>query len=453
MALQSVLLPDELLLMIFSSLPLQDIKSLRLVSRHFHSCSSQFLFWSLNITSAERSLHFYKEISSDSLFRRGISKIVYNTRLSSPSPGEHDELLPHEQHEGLRSPAPDAFDQCCKVYDLLCDGIPHLPMLREITITDRILEPSPNPSVAKHFIDSTDTNQRRIRNGELGLFILLRALSEVQCRPRTFRISLQSFIAGIPSAPAPQAATTIENHYGIGYGSRYSPTLFDRWLTTAPSIFQDLHHLSIITQSTDYHTGIESSSSFICNLCAFISTAGQHLYILEVAIQETLPPEVRLDTMLFSTSLFSLTPTAFPFLRKLMLKGVPMEGFALIAFLSRQLALKELLLQEVRLTRGSPDWVAIVDDLGLLLGVQFEGGKSKRTRSGKPRRKKKKNEIKDAVPMERISLELERCFEPGDGPGGREVSIGSRDLRRFFKGREDNPLRTCYESFVRVAVL
>ncbi len=51
-----------------------------------------------------------------------------------------------------------------------------------------------------------------------------------------------------------------------------------------------------------------------------------------------------------------------------------MEGFALVAFLSRQSALEKLRLQEVRLIRNSSDWVGIVDDLCLVLGAQFEAG-------------------------------------------------------------------------------
>ena len=116
-----------------------------------------------------------------------------------------------------------------------------------------------------------------------------------------------------------------------------------------------------------------------------------------------------------------------------------MEGFSLVAFLSRQSALEELRLQEVRLTQLSPDWAAIVDDLCLLLGVQFQAGKGK---SGKRAR------VKGMVPMERIQLQLESVFEPSDEARERGVSIGAADLRGYFAGREDNPLRSCYECFV-----
>lgn len=168
MTLQSVFLPDELLLMIFSYLLLQDIKCLRLVSHEFHSCSSQFLLWSLNISSADRSLHFYKNISSDNLFRKGISKVIYNTQLRPASTGERDKLFPSGQYEELQHPAPDAFDQCYSVYDLLCYGIPRLPMLHEINITDRILQ-SPISSSTTPSLISTSIDERRTRNGELSL--------------------------------------------------------------------------------------------------------------------------------------------------------------------------------------------------------------------------------------------------------------------------------------------
>lgn len=38
-------------------------------------------------------------------------------------------------------------------------------------------------------------------------------------------------------------------------------------------------------------------------------------------------------------------------------------------------------------------------------------------------------------------------FEPGDIGRERGVSIDSSQLRGYFQGREDNPLRSCYESF------
>ncbi|PMD60855.1 uncharacterized protein K444DRAFT_628889 [Hyaloscypha bicolor E] len=171
MALQSMLLPDEILLMIFSHLPLQDIKCLRLVCHCFLDCFSQFLLWSLGISSASRSLHFYRKVSSDDLFRKDISTIVYNTRLNHTITAEHDNVLPDVQL------APDAFDQCYSVYDLLCYGIPRLPMLREIMITDRALQLSPNLSTTDSFINSLETNQAQTADDQLSLFVLLRALS------------------------------------------------------------------------------------------------------------------------------------------------------------------------------------------------------------------------------------------------------------------------------------
>ncbi len=48
----------------------------------------------------------------------------------------------------------------------------------------------------------------------------------------------------------------------------------------------------------------------------------------------------------------------------------------------------------------------------------------------------------------RISLELELVFEPGDSTLERGITVGAGDLEGYFGGREDNPLRTCYENFV-----
>jgi hypothetical protein len=52
------------------------------------------------------------------------------------------------------------------------------------------------------------------------------------------------------------------------------------------------------------------------------------------------------------------------------------------------------------------------------------------------------------MPMERIRLELECVCEPSDGGIERRLSIGSEHLRGYFLGKEDNPLRSCYENFV-----
>jgi hypothetical protein len=159
--------------MIFSYLPVQDIKCLRLVCHYFLSRSSQFLFWSLEISSAASSLRFSRKISSSELFRKGIYNIVYNTRLNSISSStrKSDKILTIVQHEEIPEHAPGAIDQCYNVYDLLCYGIPGLPMLRQITITDRTLEPSSNTRTPNLFTGPPELNQRMIRNAELSLFI------------------------------------------------------------------------------------------------------------------------------------------------------------------------------------------------------------------------------------------------------------------------------------------
>jgi hypothetical protein len=323
MTFQSMFLPDEILLIIFSHLPLQDIKCLRLVCHCFLSCSSQYLLWFLDISSASRSLYFYRKISSSDLFRKGISKIVYNTRLNPFITTGYDNVF----LEDVQELAPDAFDQCYSVYDLLCYGIPRLPMLREIIITDRTVQSSTNPSSANLSTISLEPDQAQIRDDQLSLFLLLRALSATHSRPKTFRISLQSCMSEAAFPIPPPKTQCDHSSYGAGYGTSKSPTLFDRVLTTALPIFQDLQHMSIITQSPAPQSGIGISSIFTHNLCAFISTAGANLQILEVAIHELLPPRSRVGNELFSTSLFSLAPTHFPCLRNVMLKGVPMDGF------------------------------------------------------------------------------------------------------------------------------
>ncbi|KAE9380083.1 hypothetical protein N431DRAFT_394587 [Stipitochalara longipes BDJ] len=442
MTFQAMFLPDEILLMIFTRLPLEDIKCLRLVCHCFRSCSSQFLLWFLDISSTSRSLRFYRRISSDDLFRRGISKIVYNTRLNHTITAEHDHVLPEVQL------APDAFDQCYSVYDLLCYGIPRLPMLREIVITDRTQQTSPNLSITDLFTNALEINQARTTDDQLSLFILVRALSAVHSRPQTFRISLQNCIPGAASIQSTKSRHENDS-YGTGYGIYKSPTLFDRCLTTALEIFQDLQHLSIITQSPSQQTPVEPGfSAFTTNLCALVSTAGPNLRILEVAIHEPVPAQARDGSLLLSTALFAITPRLFPTLSQVMLKGLSMDGSALIAFLSRQSSLEKLRLVEIRLIPTSSNWTAIVDDLCLLLGVQFEAGKINvgRKRGDRPSQRGKR--IMGEMPMERIRMELEGVFEPSDGGMERALSIGSTQMRGYFLGMEDNPLRSCYENFV-----
>ena len=429
--------------MIFTRLPLKDIKCLRLVCHCFRTCSSQFLLWFLNISSTSRSLRFYRRISSDDLFRRGITKIVYNTRLNHTITVERDNVRPEIQL------APDAFDQYYSVYDLLCYGVPRLPMLREIVITDRTQQASPNLTNTDLTIDSLEINQARTTDDQLSLFILLRALSAVHSRPQIFRISLQNCIPGATSIQS--AKSRHENDsYGTGYGLYKSPTLFDRCLTTALDIFQDLQQLSIKTRFPSPQTSAETGSlAFTNNFCAFVSTAGPNLRILEVAIHEPFQrATIPVGSVFLSTALFALAPRLFLSLNQVTLKGLPMDGSALIAFLSRQSSLEELRLVEIRLIPSSSDWAAIVDDLCLLLGVQFESGKINVGRKTGERTSRKGKRIECEMPMERVRMELESVFEPGDGGIPRAVTIGSKHLRGYFVGKEDNPLRSCYKNFV-----
>jgi F-box-like len=433
-------LPDEILLMIFSYVPLQDIKCLRLVSHCFLNCSSQFLLWSLGISSASRSLHFYRKISTDDLFRKGISKIVYHTRLNNTIRAEYDNVFPDAEL------APDAFDQCYSVHDLLCYGIPRLPLLREITITDRAVQLAPHLGTIDISTSSLGINQSRRTDDQLSLFLLLRALSVVNCRPKTFRISVQNWIPGMPSIITPPNTQLEKDDYGRGYGAPKSPSLFDRCLTTAIPIFEDLRHLSIITQIPSQQSSIDTSSSiFTHNLCAFISTAASSLQILELEIHENITLHHRDESLLLSPFVFSLTPTLFPDLREMTLNGVWIEGFSLIAFLSRQSSLEELRLREVYLTSMSSNWASIVDDLRLVLGVQFKDMMLEG--SGKKMHRERIGREQFVAPMERIRLELQMVFEPGDVERERGISIESSQLRGYFEGMEDNPLRSCYENF------
>jgi hypothetical protein len=80
--------------------------------------------------------------------------------------------------------------------------------------------------------------------------------------------------------------------------------------------------------------------------------------------------------------------------------------------------------------------------------VQFEAGKIIiGTRSGE-RASLRGKRISGEMPMERIRLELECVCEPSDGGIERRLSIGSEHLRGYFLGKEDNPLRSCYENFI-----
>jgi hypothetical protein len=126
-------------------------------------------------------------------------------------------------------------------------------------------------------------------------------------------------------------------------------------------------------------------------------------------------------------------------MEELTIKGLGIDGFDLVAFLSRQSSLEEVILQSLQLTRTSPSWAGVVDDLCLILGAQFEGS----SKSGRSR-----SRTKTIAPMERIRLDLVHVYEPYDERFEMPLGISAGDLVEYFAGREDNPLRTCYENFV-----
>jgi hypothetical protein len=143
------------------------------------------------------------------------------------------------------------------------------------------------------------------------------------------------------------------------------------------------------------------------------------------------------ETSLFTSSIFKISPNRWKNLRSLMIKELGIDGFDLVAFLSRQSSLEEVILQNLQLTRTN--WAGVIDDLCLILGAQFEGP-SKRGRS--------RSRTKTIAPMERIRLDLVHVYEPYDERLEVPLSISAGDLAEYFAGREDNPLRICYENFV-----
>jgi len=422
-------LPSELLLMIFSYLPIPDIKHLRLVSQHYHNCASQSLIPTLGIASDMNSLQFWSKISSADLFRRGVSKIVYNTRLTPEKKLEMQHIITSGQ---VLPRNITAIEQYYNIYYHLRTGIPRLPMLRDVTITDELL---PLSSIDTELSSWNATRWRRqmvtSHNGKLGLFILLRALSAACLAPESFHLSLQNCISGstarTPDPATPNNVTTSP------------PRQLDHHLETAMTVFRNVRELSIETRGPDLDGDPKCSAAFIRNLSAFVLTAGWRLDSLQVVVQDMPLSLGLLDTTLFSTTLFNNSPVRFPTLRYLELTGVDIGGFELIAFLSQQSCLEKLLLQYVYLTRDSPEWTGVIEDLCWVLGAQFEDGEGGRCRT-------------DVVmPMERMQLDLEHVFEPFDELLEVPLTVRAGDLRAYFGGREGNPLRACYESFVVTA--
>jgi hypothetical protein len=416
-------LPSEILLMIFSLVPISDIKNLRLVNHIFHNCASQSLFQTIEITSKKDSWHLWKKITEDTLFSRGISRIIYNARLTLDSAGE-DNIC--GQAQNLRDDLHHTAEQYNAREDLLRAGIARLPMLREVVITD---EPPRVPQPSEGYFMYKEQPQDTLHNRELSLFILLHVLQDVQIAPRRFTMSLRNYtldVAASTHEPEPSSQNTAT-----------ALALFDAYLQKATVVFKNVRHFSISIRGPNLGAKSQSALSFVQNLNAFMLTAGPRLERLLIEVEGMRLPSGDLETSLFTSSIFKISPNRWKNLRSLTIKGLGIDGFDLVAFLSRQSSLEEVILQNLQLTRSN--WAGVIDDLCLILGAQFEGpSKSRRSRS----------RTKTIAPMERIRLDLVHVYEPYDERLEAPLSVSAVDLVKYFAGREDNPLRTCYENFV-----
>jgi hypothetical protein len=198
-------LPSEILLIIFSLVPISDIKNLRLVNHIFHNCASQSLFQTIEITSRKDSWQLWKKITEDSLFSRGVSRIVYNACLNLDSPGEG---IICGQDQNLRDDLHHTAGQYNAREDLLRAGIARLPMLREIVITD---EPPHVPQPSAGYFIHKEQPQDTLHDRELSLFTLLHVLQDVQIAPQRFTMSLRNYtldVAASTHEPEPSSQDT-----------------------------------------------------------------------------------------------------------------------------------------------------------------------------------------------------------------------------------------------------
>ena len=426
-------LPREILFLVFADLPISDIKHLRLVCRDYHDSASSFLLQSLVIASDNGNLSFWKSICGNDLFRKGISAVIYDVRLihqlrRNSHYGHQNTKLDCDPHPADRCAVTQYYD----VYRALCAGMSRLPMLKHVTITDR---PWSSSTLRRH---DAPWNSSRMKGrnldlaneGRVSFFVLLRSLSELAILPEVFEMSLQNCIPGSTTRfradplPSSQDVSLL--------------TLFTRCLEMARLVFTHLHQLSISTRGPDLERDDYMASLFVENLSAFIQTAGPRLESLQVVVQDMpLPPLVPSPTPLFSTILFDGSPLRWIHLRTLTLKGVDINGFEFIAFLSRQTSLREVELSHVYLTRKSLDWPGILEDLRITLGAQPYGQQRTQCRRNTT-----------TGPMECIALNLQRVFEPWDESLEWPITMPSVELADYFAGKEDNPLLTCYDQFL-----
>jgi hypothetical protein len=301
-------------------------------------------------------------------------------------------------------------------------------MLREIVITD---EPSHTSQAPGGSSPHEDQPQDTLHDRELSLFILLHVLQDVQIAPQRFTMSLRNYsldVAASTHEPKPSSQETAT-----------ALALFDAYLERASVVFKNIRQFNISIRGPNLGAKSQSALEFIQNLNAFILTAGMEMERLSVEVEGMTLPLGEVETALFTANIFKISPNRWKNLRSLTITGLGIDGFDLVAFLSRQSSLDEVILQDLQLTRTSPSWAGVVDDLCLILGAQFErSSKNGRSRS----------RTKTIAPMERIRLDLVHVYEPYDTRLEMPLSVSAGDLVEYFAGREDNPLRTCYENFV-----
>jgi hypothetical protein len=317
-------------------------------------------------------------------------------------------------------------EQCNNVYQHLRFGLPRLPMLREIAITDAqppisstALDPNHIPQV------TSQESLAEIRDGATSLLTVLRALAAASCTPSIFSLSVQNCFPGVKTKSCCQKAVACP-----------PVSIFGSCLASAPAVLKKSHRLSLSTQAPEAKAGPKFEAEFGENLSSFILTAGESLRELEINVQGASRSSINFGKLLLSTTLFHSSPNQWPHLRHLLLEGVGVDGRELVVFLGRQSSLEELMLRRVYLTGNSPNWTEVIEDLRLTLGGSAE--KPAEEAIERP---------KATMPLERIIIDLDQVFEPSDRLLEVPIVISTTDLKEYFAGREENPLRTCYETF------
>lgn len=292
--------------MICAYVTILDIKNLRLVNRHYHSCASLFLFHSLKIASNQRSLSQWKSVCENSIFNRGVSKVVYQIRLEepilNPSRGAQNATL----HSDSTTPVRSAVRQCYDVYNALRVGLQCLPRLKNITIRDTTASSCAHSTDTCYEIDSSGTTAVMdvIDHGRLNLLILLRSLAECNIPLEVFSILVQNLIPG---------STISSWDYHQSKNQQCSLlTMFERCLEIAMVVLANILELNIITRGPDLEGADDNASLFIKSLEALIQTAGPRMTKLQIIVKDMPLPHDSLGASLFTTSLFSTSPVRWP---------------------------------------------------------------------------------------------------------------------------------------------